>query len=57
MAAPVAAILIDRYSWRVSLELYGWASIALLLPCAALLAKPPLAAGKRKVAVGQKART
>ena len=57
VAAPVAAILIDRYNWRTSLEIYGWASIALLLPRAALLAKPPLADGEKRAGIEQKVRT
>ena len=57
VAAPVAAILIDKYDWRTCLEIYGWASIALLLPCAALLAQPPQAPGKSQIGIRQKVAT
>ncbi len=57
VAAPVSALLIRRYGWRDSFVIFGLASGALLLLAAALLSRPPVAAGKAKAAVMHKALT
>jgi len=57
VAAPVAGILIEKYDWRTAMELYGWVSLALLLPCAALIAKPPREAGNKGANIRQELRT
>src|SRR5271169_1525724 len=57
VAAPVSAMLIERYGWRNSFEIFGWIGAALLLVCAALLAKPPIVGEKKKVSIEGKVRT
>ena len=57
VAAPVAAMLIERYGWRTSFEIFGWVSAALLLLCAALLVRPPVTGEKKKVSIEAKVRT
>src|SRR5271166_1866609 len=57
VAAPLSAVLIERYGWRTSFEIYGVASTVLLLVCAALLAKPPIVGEKKKVSIAGKVHT
>jgi MFS family permease len=42
VAAPLAAYLTTRFGWRTAFELFGWASMAILLGCAALISRPPV---------------
>jgi MFS family permease len=51
VAAPLAANFIGRYGWRKTFEIFGWISTALMLLCAALLARPPVVGEKKKVSV------
>ncbi len=57
VAAPVAAVLIERYGWRTAFEVFGWAGAGLLVMCALLLTPAPLTAEKKKVDIGAKLRT
>jgi len=57
VAAPLSAVLIDRYGWRESFVIFGWASGALLLIAAALMARPPAGAERIKISVIHKCRT
>jgi len=57
VAAPLSAALINRYGWRASFNIFGWASGALLLMVAALLSPPPELREKAKVAISHKVRT
>ncbi|HEY2109124.1 MAG TPA: MFS transporter [Candidatus Acidoferrales bacterium] len=57
VAAPVSAILIERYGWRESFIIFGWASSALLLLSAALMARPPVTRDETKERIGHKIRT
>ena len=57
VAAPVSAMLIERYGWRTAFEIFGWISAALLLLCAALLARPPIVGEKKKFDIAGKVRT
>lgn len=57
VAAPVSAMLIERYGWRTSFEIFGWVSAVLLLICAALLAPPPVVGEKKKVSIEREIRT
>jgi MFS family permease len=57
VAAPLAASLIERYGWRKTFEIFGWISTALMLLCAALLARPPVLGERKKVNVKGKIRT
>jgi len=56
VAAPVSAVLIERYGWRSSFEIFAWISSGLLLVCAALLARPPIIGDKNKVSIEGKVR-
>jgi len=56
VAAPVAAVLINRYGWRTSFEIYGIASAALLLICAALMSPAPIPKPKARASVTAKMR-
>lgn len=57
VAAPVSAMLIERYGWRGAMTFFGWASGSLLLLAAALLTRPPDAVEKKKVAISEELRT
>jgi MFS family permease len=57
VAAPVSAMLINRYGWRHSFTLFGWCSGVLLLVAAALMDRPPEGSGKVKADVMHKVRT
>ncbi len=57
VAAPLSALLIERYGWRTSFEIFGWSSFGLLLIAAALLAPPPCGKEKQKVSVVREVRT
>jgi MFS family permease len=41
VAAPVSAMLIERYDWRSAIRMMGWADGCLLLVSAALCFRPP----------------
>jgi MFS family permease len=57
VAAPVSAMLIERYGWRTAFEIFGWTSAALLVLCAALLARPPVVGKKNKVSIAGEVHT
>jgi MFS family permease len=57
VAAPLSAILIERYGWREAFNLFGWSSGVLLLIAAGLLKRPQIVVEKKKVAIGAKLRT
>ena len=57
VAAPVSAMLIERFGWRTSFEIFGWIGAGLLLLCVALLARPPVVGEKKKVSVEGEVRT
>jgi len=57
VAAPLSAILIERYGWSRAFEIFGWSGGALLLLSAALFYRPPVAGGKATGSVGLKVRT
>jgi MFS family permease len=45
-AAPMAAMLTERFGWRAAFEIFGWTSTAILLCCAALVSRPPVLRAK-----------
>lgn len=57
VGAPVAAALIGAYGWRTTLVLLGVAGAVLLLGCAAVVRRPPPAAGVAPLPVRALART
>ncbi len=57
VAAPVSALLIERYGWREAFILFGWAAGALLLLAAALLSRPAVTESKKKVRISTELRT
>lgn len=57
VAAPLSAVLIERYGWREAFTIFGWCSGALLLIAAALLRRPPMVAEKKKTAIGDELHT
>ena len=57
VSAPVAAMLIGRYGWRATFEIFGVVSAALLLLCTTLIAPPPIATSKARIGVMAKIRT
>jgi MFS family permease len=57
VAAPVAALLLGRYGWRTTFEIFGAVSAALLLVCATLIARPPITISKTRTSVMAKIRT
>lgn len=57
VAAPLSAMLIDRYGWRTTFAIFGWAGAALLLLCASLLSRPPVVGEKKKANTAAQVRT
>jgi MFS family permease len=57
VAAPMAAMLTERYDWRTAFEIFGVISAALIMLCALLMARPPLPKEKLKIAVMTEVRT
>ena len=57
LAAPVSAMLIERYGWRPAIEILGWVGGGLMVVSALLLFRPPVLEEKAKVAIGPKLRT
>lgn len=57
VSAPVAAMLIGRYGWPATFEIFGIVSAALLLLCTTLIASPPIATSKVRIGVMAKIRT
>jgi MFS family permease len=57
VAAPLSAMLIERYGWRTVFVIFGCSGAALLLLCAALLFKPPIIGEKKKTNTAAKVRT
>lgn len=57
IAAPLSARLTVLYGWRGAFEVFGWASMAMLLGCAALLSRPPILRAKDTANVMGMART
>jgi MFS family permease len=51
VAAPLAARLTVDMGWRHAFDAFGWASLAMVLGCAALLSRPPVLRAKDKVNV------
>lgn len=57
VAAPMSAVLIDRYDWRTTFAIFGWVGAALLLLCASLLTRPPCVGEKKKANTAAQVRT
>jgi MFS family permease len=57
IAAPLSAMLIERYGWRIAFETFGAGGAALLLLCAALLFRPPVAGERNPICTAAKVRT
>jgi MFS family permease len=57
VAAPLAAMLTNRFGWRTAFEIFSVISTALLLLSAALLTRPPIPREKAKSDVMEKVRT
>lgn len=57
VAAPISAMLIERFGWRTAFEIFAVTSCALLLIGAALLSRPEVTEEKTKVSVWHKVRT
>jgi MFS family permease len=57
LAAPVSAVLIERYGWRSAIEMLGWAGGSLMLVSAALFFRPPVLQEQAKVPIRPKLRT
>lgn len=57
VAAPLSAVLIERYGWRRGFEIFGCSSTILLLLCAAMQARPPVPAARRDVSIAGELRT
>ena len=51
VAAPLSAVLINRYGWRIAFEILGSTGAVLLLICSALLATPPIVGEKKKIRI------
>jgi len=45
-AAPLAAMLTERFGWRTAFEFFGWTSTFILLFCAALVSRPAVLRAK-----------
>lgn len=57
IAAPLCAMLIERYGWRTTFEIFGSAGAALLLLCSALLFPPPVVGPKDRANTFARVRT
>lgn len=57
VAAPLSALLIERYGWRTAFDIFGLGGAALLLLCAGLLIRPPVVGEKKKVDIASMVRT
>ena len=57
LAAPVSAVLIERYGWRAAIEILGWVGGGLMMLSAALFYRPPALEEKATIAIGPKLRT
>ena len=45
-AAPLAAMLTERFGWRTAFEIFGWTSAIVLLVCATLVSRPAILRAK-----------
>jgi MFS family permease len=54
---PVAAVLIEAYGWRTAYAVFGAASFTLLLLCAGLARRPPLAPVSQSTRLGRAVRS
>ena len=46
VAAPLAAMLTERFGWRRAFEIFGWTSAIVLLCCAAMVSRPAILRAK-----------
>lgn len=57
VAAPLSAMLIERYGWRTVFAIFGWVGAALLLLCSLLLSRPPVVGEKKELDIAARVRT